>query len=304
MSVVDGWVDLLDPTEEEVAAHVPASIHDRAMDQLVAPSTHDDEPRAKFEGHGDYIFGVVIVAVAVPAEDLIFYQEIDLIMTREKLITIRKTPPDGRAPYDPAPAQRACRGQDPVGMVVYHLLDDIAEQYLDLVDQLNEEIDEVEDGIEEWDSDQIRRRISELRHAMLEIRRKLAPLRDAIHQIVDNRIELAGEELFPHEIELNFASAYDKLLRATDGLELARDLVAGARDYHQAKIANDQNDVMKRLTVIASVLLVPTFIVGLYGQNFVDVPELHWRWGYGYVWGLIIVSTIGQLIFYKKRKWL
>jgi len=66
-----------------------------------------------------------------------------------------------------------------------------------------------------------------------------------------------------------------------DGLELSRDLVAGVRDYLQSKIANDQNEVMKKLTVIASVLLLPTFIVGLYGQNFKHhFPELGWQWGY------------------------
>ena len=79
--------------------------------------------------------------------------------------------------------------------------------------------------------------------------------------------------------------------------------ITGVRDYSQAKIANDQNDVMKRLTVIASLLLVPTFIVGLYGQNFVNMPELHWHLGYLYSWGLIVVTTIGQLWFFKWKKW-
>ncbi len=69
-------------------------------------------------------------------------------------------------------------------------------------------------------------------------------------------------------MSLHFADTYDKLLRSSEGLGLSRDLIAGARDYHQAKVANDQNEVMKKLTVIASVLLLPTFIVGLYGQNF------------------------------------
>ena len=75
---------------------------------------------------------------------------------------------------------------------------------------------------------------------MLNIRRTLSPLRDAIRQVVDDRIDFEGDEVFTREVELNFAAVYDKLLRATDGIDLARDLVAGARDYHQAKGANDQ----------------------------------------------------------------
>jgi magnesium transporter len=304
MAVTDRWIDLLDPTAEALSRHVPASIHARAMEQLLAPSTHDDEPRAKLEGHGDYVFGVLLVAVEVPDEDQVYYQELNLVMTRETLLTIRKTPPGGRPPYDPSPAQLSCRDHDSIGMVVYHLVDDIAERFLDLVDALTDEIEELEEGIDQWDSDRIRRRISDLRHDMLNIRRTLSPFRDAIRQVVDDRIDFEGEEVFTREVELNFAAVYDKLLRATDGIDLARDLVAGARDYHQAKVANDQNDVMKRLTVIASVLLLPTFIVGLYGQNFVDIPELHWRYGYAYGWGLIVATTIGQLAFFRWKKWL
>jgi magnesium transporter len=138
---------------------------------------------------------------------------------------------------------------------------------------------------------------------MLNTRRTLAPLRDAVRQVVDDRIDFDGDEVFTREVELNFAAVYDKLLRATDSIDLARDLVAGARDYHQSKVANDQNDVMKRLTVIASILLLPTFIVGLYGQNFIDIPELRWHYGYAYGWGLIVVTTLAQLWYFRRKQW-
>jgi len=94
------------------------------------------------------------------------------------------------------------------------------------------------------------------------------------------------------------------MLRATEGLDLARDLVAGVRDYHQSKVANDQNEVMKRLTVVASILLLPTFIVGLYGQNLRGVPEFHWRFGYAWSWAVIIVTTIGQIVYYRRKGWI
>jgi magnesium transporter len=104
-------------------------------------------------------------------------------------------------------------------------------------------------------------------------------------------------------VEVAFNAAYDKFLRASDGLDLARDLLAGVRDYSQAKIANDQNEVMKVLTVIASIVLLPTFIVGVYGQNFDHMPELHWRFGYAYSWGLIAVLTLVQLWFFRRKRW-
>src|SRR5438552_17020082 len=98
-------------------------------------------------------------------------------MTHDQLVTVRKTP-EGRPPYDPSEARAACRDEEDVAMVVYHLVDDIAERYLDLVDALNDEIDELEDHVESWPSERIRTRISALRHDLLHIRRTLAPTRD------------------------------------------------------------------------------------------------------------------------------
>ena len=138
---------------------------------------------------------------------------------------------------------------------------------------------------------------------MLGIRRTLSPTRDGVRKIVDNRVELEGAELFPRPVEIAFTSAFDKLLRASEGLDASRDSLSGIRDYLQGKIANDQNEVMKRLTVIASLLLVPTFIVGVYGQNFIRIPELHWHFGYAWSWSLIIATTIFQLVFYRWKRW-
>jgi magnesium transporter len=191
--------------------------------------------------------------------------------------------------------------------MVYRLVDLIAEYFLDLVDALDDEIDELEEGIENWAASQIRSRISALRHDLLHVRRTVAPTRDAIRRVVDRRIDVRegqGGELLPRDIELDFADVYDKLLRAVDGLDLSRDLLSSARDYHQAKIANDQNEVMKALTAVASLLLLPTFIVGLYGQNFRHIPELHWGFGYWWSWGLIIGTTLLQLAFFRWLGWI
>jgi magnesium transporter len=189
-------------------------------------------------------------------------------------------------------------------MLAYHIVEQVAEGFLDLVDDLNGEIDELEDHVEDWPNQRVRRRLSDLRHDLLQIRRAMAPTRDALRRVIDNRVELDSGDLFPHEVELHFGDAYDKLLRATEGLDAARDLIAGVRDYHQSKVANDQNEVMKRLTVVASLLLVPTFIVGLYGQNFDHIPELHWAHGYGYSWALIVITTLGQLWYYRRKEWI
>ena len=298
------WIDLLDPTADEVREKAPKVLEELAVERLLAPPEHEDEPRPTLQGHGDYVFGVLLVAVAVPDEDDVFYQEIDLVITHDTLLTVRKTPQGNRAACDVEIVKKTVKSTDSAGMMAYRLVDEIAERYLDLVDALDEEIDELEDKVEDQPAELTRNRISTLRHDLLHIRRTLSPMRDAVRRVIDDVVEVEeGPEVFPHDVEVAFNAAYDKLMRAFDGLELSRDLLASVRDYSQSKIANDQNDVMKRLTVVASLLLPPTFIVGLYGQNFVDIPELRWHLGYAFSWALVVVTTLMQLYWFRRKNW-
>lgn len=297
------WIDLIDPSEEELREHLPESIHPTALSALTTAHVHGAEPRPRIVSHDDYILGVFLVPVEVRDEDRLYYEEVDFVATAKVLVTVAKTPP-GEEPFDPKVAKEACRPGDGIGMFLYHLVDEIAERYLDLIDALDDEIDELEDLVPVKPAPEVGHRLRELREDVRGIRRTLAPTRDAVHKIVDDRIELKRGELFPREIEIAFGDAYDKFMRATEALESSRDALASVRDFLQGKISVDQNEVMKRLTMIASLLLLPTFIVGLYGQNFVNIPELHWAWGYWWSWAWIIATTIAQVIFFRWKKWL
>ena len=297
------WIDLIDPSAGDLHKVLPEHVHQVALDILLAPHVHDDEPRPRVESHGDYVLGIFLVPRAVPDEDRLYYQEIDFIASGDKLITVSKTPP-GEEPFDPKPAKEACRAHDEVGMYVYHLVDEVAESYLDLLDVIDDEIDELEDLVPDRPPQEVGRRLRELREDVRGIRRTLLPTRDAVRRIVDNRIEIEDGEMFPHDVEIAMGDAFDKLLRSSEGLESSRDALSGVRDYLQGKISNDQNEVMKRLTVIASLLLLPTFIVGLYGQNFRHIPELSWAWGYWWAWGWILGTTVLQLIFFRWKRWM
>ena len=101
------WIDLLDPTRDELLAAAPVELHRRALDRLLAPSRVDQDPRPTFEPHGDYVLGVLLVPVGVAEEDRVFYQEIDLVLTPEVTLTVRKTPP-GERPFDLGPLEQAC----------------------------------------------------------------------------------------------------------------------------------------------------------------------------------------------------
>jgi len=305
------WIDLLDPDEDELRKHVPDDIRPDALQQLLRRASPEGDLRPSIKSHGNYILALALVAVAVPQEDRVFYQEVDFVLTRNRIVTVRKTP-GAEPPFDPSSVRELCethRGELPPGVIAYYVVDEIAERYLDLLDDINAEIDELEEHVDQWPAEKARRRISDIRHDLLHIRKTLTPTRDAVREIVDGRVDLEGRtpftrEAFPKEVERQFATTYDKLLRATEGIEYARDLLAAVRDYQQARVAIDQNDVMKRLTAIASIVLFPTFVVGVYGQNFDHMPELHWRLGYAFSWSVILVSTIFQLIFFRWKRWI
>jgi magnesium transporter len=276
------WTDLLDPTPEEIRAHAPRELAEQAVELL----TSDREPRPTLQDHGEYTVALFVRATVRREDDDVCFQQVGVVATREAVLTVRRTPSNGE-PYEPG----ALAGETG-GEIVYRLLDDLAECYLDVVDDLDAEIDELEDQVDDQSAAMTRQRISVLRHDLLHIRSMLAPMRDI------------SRRLAAHELEIEYTAVYDKLLRAADGLELTRDLLAGVRDYAQSQVALEQNEVTKRLTVVASLLLAPTFIVGVYGQNFDHMPELHWGVGYAFSWGLIVVITLVQLWWFKRKRWI
>jgi Mg2+ and Co2+ transporter CorA len=293
------WIDLLDPDRAAIEEALPPEVHGDVVDRLLAPLLHDDEPRPRLAGRKTYVFGVLVTPIVLPDQDAVSFQEVDFVATRERVVTVRKTTP--RCP----PLALDLPKEERSGLIVAALADAVAESFLAAVDALDDEVDTLDDEVEGGDATALRRRIRSLRHHLLRVRRFIGPTREAFHRVVDKRVDVEGRELLPHEVEIEFGDAYDKLLRAVDGLDLARDLLAGSRDYLQAKIANDQNEVTKRLTVIASLLLVPTFIVGLYGQNFRHhFPELAWQYGYVWSWFLIVATTLLQLWFFRRKRWI
>jgi magnesium transporter len=302
------WVDLLDPDEAELRKHA-ADVDRGTFELLLARADPEGRVRPTLRGQGDYVFGLLLSAVLEPAEDRLYYQEIDLVIRRDRVLTVRKTPPDGK-PFDPARVREVCSVHQhvPPGKVVYHLVDEVAERYLDLLDGIDGEIDELEENVDVWESERLQKRLTEIRHDLLHLRRTLSPTRDAVRGIVDGRTDIEPgmlrRQVFSDELERAFGPVLDKFLRATESLEFSRDLLAAVRDYHSTQIAYEQNETIRRLTVIASLVLLPTFIVGVYGQNFSDIPERSWHFGYAFSWGVIVLVTIAQLIFFRRKRWI
>jgi Mg2+ and Co2+ transporter CorA len=292
------WRDLVDPDREELQEALGIEVDPEVLETLLAaPAVR---PRARLEGKGGYVVGVFVAMSPLPEENRIEGREIAFVASSEQLVTVRKTPPGGEAW---APDCLDAAGDAAVGELVFRLADDVAGTYLEVVDYADAEIDELEDHIEDWPSSRVRRRISDLRHDLIHARRTVGAMRAKVRRITDKSLDIDDEGLFPENVERDFADTYETLFRAGEELDIARDLLASSRDFHQSLIAENQNEVVKILTVIASLVLVPSLVVGFYGQNFVgQFKEPYWTFGVSL--GLIVGSTVLQLVLFRWRRWI
>jgi magnesium transporter len=297
------WTDFVNPSREEILGAVGVALDPDAVEALVDAPGDGRGARPQAEGHGAYVLLVLAYPRVHAHENRIAYLEIDVLATPSRVVTVRKTGPDGdMAPIDSLEARHAEASQE-AGMLVHMVVDDVADAFLDLLDGLYEEIDELEGHVDELSGPAVRKRLAELRHELLHARRTLSATRAAVRRIADGRVDTGSALLFPKSVESQFVDTYETLVRSTEDLDIARDLLAGVRDFHQAKVSEGQNDVAKKLTVIASLVLVPSLIVGFYGQNFGSAFDDRF-WSLGVSGGLILATTALQLVLFRWRRWI
>ena len=295
------WTDLVDPTQDQILHAVAAPLDPDAIELLSSPPG-DGRARPLLEAHGAYVLCVLAFPRIFPDDDRIDYLEIDVVATPGGVVTVRTTASDGGVvPVDSITARREA-GAD-AGSMFHAVVDDVVDAFLELLDGLYEEIDELEGQVERLRGPEIRRRLAELRHELLHARRTSTATRGIVRRVIDGRVDVGRSQLFPHAVEVMFIDTYETLVRVTEEFDVARDLLAGVRDYYQAKITESQNEVGKKLTVIASLVLVPSFIVGFYGQNFAGQFREGY-WSIGVSTSLIVATTLVQLALFRWRRWI
>jgi magnesium transporter len=134
---------------------------------------------------------------------------------------------------------------------------------------------------------------------MLFLRKAIWPLRDAV-----GRLERAETPLIKDSTDIYIRDVYDHLIQVIDNIETFRDMLSGILDIYLSSVSNRMNEVMKILTIIGTIFIPLTFIVGIYGMNFKFMPELEWRGGYFVVWGVMIAVGASLMMFFRRKKWL
>ena len=138
-----------------------------------------------------------------------------------------------------------------------------------------------------------------LRRNLVFLRQSVWPLREVIGRLVRGDLALIGEPITPYLRDL-----YDHTIQVIDTIETLRDVTSGMFDIYLSSASNRMNEVMKVLTIIATIFIPLTLVVGVYGMNFKFMPELEWRWGYPLVWAVMLVIVVLMLLYFRRKKWL
>jgi len=183
--------------------------------------------------------------------------------------------------------------------LAYSMIDAIVDNYFTALEELGEKTEGVENELVANPSSKTLHRIHELKREMVYLRKAVWPLREVI-----SNLERGGSSLVRDTTKIYFRDVYDHTIQVIDAIETSRDMLSGMLDIYLSSVSNRMNEIMKFLTVIGTIFIPLTFIVGVYGMNFENMPELKWRWGYFAVLGLTIVIGIVMIFYFRKKKWL
>jgi magnesium transporter len=185
--------------------------------------------------------------------------------------------------------------------LLHQILDQIVDFYSPVLDDFDERISTLEDNIFslKQPDNSILEEIMSLKRSVLRLRRISSKQLDILYRMSHGQYSLIDEQALPF-----FRDIYDHLVRVTDLAENYRDLIGGALDAYLSVISNRMNEIMKVLTIFSAIMLPLTFIAGLYGMNFDNLPELHWEYSYFVVLGVMVVVALGMLILFWRRGWI
>lgn len=185
-----------------------------------------------------------------------------------------------------------------VDYLCYYLLDGISDTYYPVLDKLEEEIEQVEDEVLTDPDEELLTKISNLRSDLIEIQRTAGPQREMAAKLARSDTQFIADER-----KVYFRDIQDNLVRIFDLLTNYRDLIGMTRDMYMTSISNRMNEIMKTLTIVATIFIPLTFIAGVYGMNFEIMPELTWDWGYYGALGVMGATALGMVYYFRKKGW-
>jgi len=248
----------------------------------------------------DYIFIVLKMLYYNEKENEIKAEQVSLILGSGFVMSFQESEGDV---FDPIRERiRSNRGRirkAGADYLAYVLIDEIVDNYFIILEKLGEKIEDIEDKLVTNPAPETLQTIHSLKREMIFLRKSVWPLREVI-----SRLERWESPLINKSMNIYLRDVYDHTIQVIDAIETFRDMLSGMLDIYLSSISNRMNQVMKVLTIIATIFIPLTFIVGIYGMNFKFMPELEQFWGYPMVYLIMSVIGVLMMIYFRRRKWL
>jgi magnesium transporter len=267
---------------------------------LVVEDIANTEQRPKLEDYGDHLF--IVLKMLSPENDHVRAEQVSLVITRNVILSFQEHDKPGDC-FDPLRARirsdssrLRSAGAD---FLAYGIVDALVDNYFVVLEQLGDAVERIEETAASDPTTSGVQAIHELRRELLVTRRAVWPLRDLVAQLLRRESQLIGDKTAVY-----LRDVYDHLVQVIDTTEALRDSLSSLMEVELTRTSLRMNETMKVLTLIATVFIPLTFIVGVYGMNFDYMPELHWSWAYPTLWACMIAIGAGMVVWFKRKRWL
>ena len=288
---IDGLHDV--GVMEKIGKHF--GLHSLVMEDIL----HTDQ-RPKMDDFEDYIFIVAKMLSFDQEKNDLKAEQLSLILGEHYVVTFQERVGDVFEPV----RERLRKGKGrirkmPPDYLAYALIDAVVDHYFIVLEKIGETVESLEEELVTNPTPETLQAIHHLKRELIFLRKSVWPLRELI-----SGLERGEASLIQETTTVFLRDVYDHTIQVIDTVESLRDMVSGMLDVYLSSLSNRMNEVMKVLTIIATIFIPMTFIAGIYGMNFEIMPELKWPWGYPLVWCVILAIGIVMLGYFKKKKWL
>lgn len=264
---------------------------------LVEDVLNDQRPKA--EEYEDYLFMTLKMLYRIDGPE-VDYEQISFVLGKNFLLTFQEKEGDLFDPFRERIRQDQGRvRKKQADYLMYRLIDITVENYYNVLDNIGEHIEEIEDSIRSNTSAETFQKIQTIKKELIYLHKALYPLRDALGKILKDESDFIREENVRY-----YSDVYDHVIHIIDSLDTYRDLTSGLTDMYINTQNSKLNEVIRVLTIISTIFMPLTFIVGVYGMNFRFFPELQWHYGYAIVWIFMLTIAGGMIGYFKYKRWL
>lgn len=256
------------------------------------------EQRPKIEQYGDNI--VVFFKMLYLTDKELDIEPISIVLGPNYLISFQEREGDifdnVRERIENSNGRIRKRGSD---YLLFALMDAVIDNYFVVMEEIAERLEALEDKLFEDSDETLLYELQQYRKQIVRMRRSIYPLREVV-----GRLDRSQYDIILEDTERFFRDLYDHTIQIIETIETFKETVSSLKDVYMTGVSNRMNEIMKVLTLIATIFIPVTFVAGVYGMNFDHMPELHWEYGYPAAWTLMALMGLGMFIFFRKKKWL